>query len=114
TSLIGAVAEEYLCFEPNPVLASIAAGRNMESVVRRLTSGQQIEVTEVDVVICCGSLHQIADAGSMLDAVTVSKDGWLWVAEVCEVTSATLISAALLNPDLLSAGSLPAAHEGWQ
>lgn len=114
TSLIGAVAEEYLCFEPNPVLASIAAGRNMESVVRRLTSGQQIEVTEVDVVICCGSLHQIADAGSVLDAVTVSKDGWLWVAEVCEVTSATLISAALLNPDLLSAGSLPAAHEWWQ
>lgn len=114
TGLIGAVADEYLCFEPNPVLAAIAAGRNMQSVVRQLNSHGQLADSEVDVVVCCGSLHQLTDAGAALDAVTVAEDGWLWVAEVCEVTTATLASAAVLNPDLLSAGSLPAADEWWR
>lgn len=114
TGLIGAVAEEYLCFEPNPVLAGISAGRNMEAVIRQLTSDQQIAAAEVDVVLCCGSLHQLMHADSVLDAVYVTADGWLWLAEVCEFTAATLVSAAVLNPGLLSAGSLPAAHEWWQ
>lgn len=114
TGLIGAVADEYLCFEPNPVLAAIAAGRNIQSVVRQLNSHGQLAASEVDVVVCCGSLHQLTDAGAVLDAVTVAEDGWLWVAEVCEVTAATLASAAVLNPDLLSAGSLPAADEWWR
>lgn len=114
TGLIGAIVQEYLCFEPNPVQAAIAADRNMKSPVRQLNSHRQLAATEADVVVCCGSLHQLTDAGAVLDAVTVAEGGWLWVAEICEISTATLVSAAVLNPDLLSAGPLPAAHEWWR
>lgn len=117
TDLVGAVVDEYLCFEPNPVLAEIAAGRHLTTgatAVRQLTSPEQIVATAVDVVICCGSLHQLPDAGSVFGALTVADGGWLWVAEVCEITSATLASAAVLNPALVSANSLPKADRWWR
>ena len=70
----------------------------------------------MDIVVCCGSLHQLLDAGAVLDALTVADGGWLWVAETCEVTPATLASAAVLNPGLLSPGSesLRAADQWWR
>lgn len=112
-AMVGAVVDEYLCFEPNPVLAEIAAGRRI-TATRHIPAPQQIAATAVDVVICCGSLHQIPDPGSVLDALTVADGGWLWVAEVCEVTSATLASAAVLNPGLVSTNSLPTADQWWR
>ena len=112
--MVGAVVDEYLCFEPNPVLAEIAAGRTVKTVTRRITSPQLMAATSVDVVVCCASLHQLLDAGPILDATTVTEGGWLWVAESCEVTSATLASAAVLNPGLLSIGSSRAADQWWR
>lgn len=112
--MIGAVVDEYLCFEPNPVLAQIASGRNIAVSIRQLATADEIAAQEVDVVICCGSLHQLPDAGSVLDALAVADGGWLWVAEICEITSSTLASAAVLNPALLSPGSLSAADQWWR
>ncbi|MGO9226808.1 amino acid adenylation domain-containing protein [Mycobacterium sp.] len=109
TAMVGAVVDEYLCFEPNPVLAEIAAGRDVKTATRQISSLEQLAATSVDVVVCCGSLHQLLDAGAVLDALSVADGGWLWVAETCEVTSATLASAAVLNPALLSPGS-----ESWR
>ena len=114
TDMIGAVVDEYLCFEPNHVLAEIAAGRYVKTATRQISSADQISATAVDIVVCCGSLHQLLDAGAVLDALTVADGGWLWVAEICEITSATLASAAVLNPGLLSAGSLPTADQWWR
>lgn len=110
TELIGTVVEQYLCFEPNPILAEIAAGRAGGSATRQITSPDQ--ASDVDVVICCGSLHQLPDAGAVLEALTVADGGWLWVAEICEVTSATLASAAILSP--VSSEALPAADQWWR
>ncbi len=114
TEMIGAVVDEYVCFEPNPVLAEIAAGRRVTTDIRRVASPEQIAATNTDVVVCCASLHQLLDAGAALDAVTVADGGWLWVAENCEVTSATLVSAAVLNPAVLSPGALRPADEWWR
>jgi len=114
TDMIGAVIDEYVCFEPNPVLAEMAAGRHVKTPTLQITSAARLVATEVDVVICCASLHQLVDAGATLDALTVAEDGWLWAAEVCGVTPATLASAAVLNPGLLSPGSLPAADQWWR
>lgn len=114
TDMIGAVVDEYLCFEPTPVLAEIAAGRRVTTPVRRITSHEQIDCAAIDVAVCCGSLHQLPNAGAVLDAVTVAEGGWLWVAEICELTPATLASAAVVNPDLLSPGSLRAADQWWR
>ncbi|SOJ57555.1 Phenyloxazoline synthase MbtB [Mycobacterium simulans] len=111
--MVGAVVDEYLCFEPNPVLAEIAAGRPAATVIRQVNSPEQLAAA-ADVVICCGSLHQLPEAGAALEALTVADCGWLWVAEICELTSATLASAAGLNPGLLSPGSLPAADQWWR
>ena len=116
TAMVGAVVDEYLCFEPNPVLAEIATGRDVKTATRQIASLEQLRATSVDVVVCCGSLHQLLDAGAVLDALSVTHGGWLWVAETCEVTSATLASAAVLNPGLLSPGSgvLRAADQWWR
>jgi len=114
TDMVGAVVDEYLCFEPNPVLAEIASGRHIKIATRRITSPEQLAATAVDVVVCCASLHQLLGAEAVLDALTVAHGGWLWVAEICEVTSATLASAAVLIPDLLSPGSLRAADQWWR
>ena len=114
TNMIGAVVDEYLCFEPNPVLAEIASGRHITIATRRITSPEQLAATAVDIVVCCGSLHQLIDAGAVLDALTVADGGWLWVAEICKVTSATLASAAVLIPGLLSPGSVRAADQWWR
>jgi yersiniabactin nonribosomal peptide synthetase len=114
TDMIGAVVDDYVCFEPNPVLAEMAAGRRVKTPTLPITSAEQMAATEVDVVICCASLHQLRDAGATLDALSVANDGWLWAAEVCEVTAATLASAAVLNPALLSPGSLWAADQWWR
>ncbi|MCV7378379.1 non-ribosomal peptide synthetase [Mycobacterium alsense] len=114
TGMVGAVVDEYLCYEPNPVLAEIAAGRRVATATRPVASPEHIAAVRVDIVICCGSLHQLVDAGTVLDALTVADDGWLWVAESCEITAATLASAAVLNPVLLSADSeYPRAPDRW-
>ncbi|WP_232007291.1 non-ribosomal peptide synthetase [Mycobacterium intermedium] len=112
--MFGAVVDEYLCFEPNPVLAEIAAGRHIATTTRHIPTPEQIAATAVDVVICCGSLHQLPDPRSVLGALTVADGGWLWVAEVCGVTSATLASAAIVNPGLVSTNSLPTADQWWR
>ncbi|MGO9509623.1 MAG: condensation domain-containing protein, partial [Mycobacterium sp.] len=112
--MIGAVVEEYLCFEPNPVLAEIAAGRRITTATRQIASAEQLAAAEVDVVVCCGSLHHLLDVESVLDDLSVADGGWLWVAETCEVTSATLASAAVLNPGLLSADPFWAADQWWR
>jgi amino acid adenylation domain-containing protein len=116
TDMIGAVVDEYLCFEPTPVLAEIAAGRDVKTVTRRIASSEQLAATRVDIVVCCAALHQLLDAGAVLDAVSVADGGWLWLAENCEATSATLASAAVLNPALLSTGSesLRPADQWWR
>nr|WP_241010661.1 non-ribosomal peptide synthetase [Mycobacterium gordonae] len=116
TQLVGAVVDEYVCFEPNAVLAEIASGRHFDTAIRQLESAEQLTRAEADVVICCGSLHQLPDAGPVLDVLTVADGGWLWVAENCEITSATLASAAVLNPDLLApeAESVRAADQWWR
>lgn len=116
TGMIGAVVDEYLCLEPNPVLAEIAAARQVKAAARHIASAAQVAATEVDVAICCGSLHQLPDAPAVLDALSVADGGWLWVAEICEVTPATLAGAAVLNPGLLSPGSewLRAADQWWR
>jgi amino acid adenylation domain-containing protein len=114
TDLIGAVVDEYLCFEPNPVLVQIAAGRHVKTATRQIASPEQIAATEADIVICCASLHQLLDAGAILDALTVADGGWLWVAEACEITAAALASAAVLHPGLLSPESLRAADQWWR
>lgn len=113
---VGAVVDEYVCFEPNAVLAEIAAGRHIGAPTRHLAAAEQLAATEADVVICCGSLHQLEDAGPVLEALTVSDGGWLWIAENCEITAATLASAAVLNPDLLApeSDSLLAADQWWR
>ncbi|HUO37703.1 MAG TPA: condensation domain-containing protein, partial [Mycobacterium sp.] len=114
TGLVGAVVDEYLCYEPNRVLAEIAAGRRVATATRPVASPEHIAAARVDIAICCGSLHQLVDAGTVLDALTVADDGWLWVAETCEITAATLASAAVLNPVLLSADSeFPRAADRW-
>ena len=112
--MIGAVVEEYLCFEPNPVLAEIAAGRHITTATRQIASAEQLAAAEVDVVVCCGSLHHLLDVASVLDDLSVADGGWLWVAETCEVTSATLASAAVLNPGLLSVEPFWAADQWWR
>lgn len=112
TELLGAVVAEYLCFEPNPVLAEIATGRSASTITRQVNSVTR--APGVDVVICCGSLHQLADAGAVLEALVVADDGWLWVAEICEITSATLAGAAVLDPGLLAPQALPAADQWWR
>ncbi|TXH34927.1 MAG: amino acid adenylation domain-containing protein, partial [Rhodospirillaceae bacterium] len=116
TDLIGAVVEEYLCYEPNPILAQIAAGRQVKTPTRQIESLEQIAASRVDVVVCCGALHQIGDPGAVLDALTVTAGGWLWLAEICELTPATLASAAVLNPGLLSpeAKLLRAPEQWWR
>ncbi|KAA8965444.1 non-ribosomal peptide synthetase [Mycobacterium sp.] len=114
TDLIGAVVEEYLCFEPNPVLAQIAAGRRASMPTRQITSPEQTAATPVDVAVCCGSLHQLPDPGAVLDRLAMADGGWLWLVEICEVTAATLASAAVVNPGLLSAGSLRTADQWWR
>jgi yersiniabactin nonribosomal peptide synthetase len=114
TEMVGAVVDEYLCFEPSPVLAEIAAGRNVATPIRRIASPEQLSATGVDVVVCCASLHQLPDAGAVLDSVTVADGGWLWLAEHCELTSATLASAAVLNPAVLAPGSVRAADQWWR
>ncbi len=114
TDMIGAVVDEYLCFEPNPVLAQIAAGRHGKTATRQIASPDQLAATAIDIVVCCGTLHQLLDAGAVLDVLTVTDGGWLWLAEICEVTSATLASAAVLNPGLLSPGALPTADQWWR
>jgi len=113
TDLIGAVVEEYLCFEPNPVLAQIAAGRRVSMTTRQITSPGQTAATPVDVAVCCGSLHQLRDAGAVLDSLAMADGGWLWLVEICDVTPATLASAAVLNPGLLSSG-VPTADQWWR
>ena len=113
-AMIGAVVEEYLCFEPNPVLAEIAAGRDITTATRQIASAEQLVAAEVDVVVCCGSLHHLLDAAWVLDDLSVADGGWLWVAETCEVTSATLASAAVLNPGLLSADPFWPADQWWR
>lgn len=114
TDMIGAVVADYLCFEPNPVLADIAAGRKLPSAVRHIVSPHQIPAVAADVVICCGSLHQLPDAGAVLDALTVTDTGWLWAAEICEITAATLASAAVLNPGVLLPGALRTPDQWWR
>lgn len=116
TELVGAVVEQYVCFEPNPVLAEIATGRSIKIAVHQVNSVDQLAATEVDIVVCCGSLHQLPDYGNVLGALATDDCGWLWVAENCEVTSATLASAAVLNPNLLSPGSesLRPADQWWR
>ena len=116
TEMIGAVVDEYLCFEPNPVLAEMAAGRHVKAATRRIASPEQMAAIEVDIVVCCASLHQLLDPGAVLAAVAAADGGWLWLAENCEVTSATLASAAVLNPGLLSpeSDSLRAADQWWR
>ena len=42
TAMIGAVVDEYLCFEPNPVLAEIAAGRDVKTATRQISSPEQL------------------------------------------------------------------------
>jgi amino acid adenylation domain-containing protein len=114
TDMIGAVVDEYLCFEPNPVLAQIAAGRHVTTAIRQIASPEQIAARQVDIVVCCGSLHSLQNAEAVLDALTVADDGWLWVAEICDLTPATLASAAVVRPALLSPGALPAADQWWR
>ena len=112
--MIGAVVDEYLCFEANPVLAEIGAARSLKTATRRIASPDELAGTAVDIVICCASLHQLVEPGAVLDALAVADGGWLWVAEICGVTSATLASAAVLNPALLSPGSLRTADQWWR
>ena len=114
TDMTGAVVDEYLCYEPNNVLAEIAAGRHLTTTTRQISSLEQLAATGVDVVVCCASLHQLLDPGAVLNAIAMADGGWLWVAEVCEVTAATLASAAVINPGLLSPGSLRAADQWWR
>ncbi|MGH3525508.1 MAG: non-ribosomal peptide synthetase, partial [Mycobacterium sp.] len=118
TDMLGAVVEEYLCFESNPVLTEIAAGRGVSgiSVPIRHVDMPHCAAVDIDVVICCGSLHQLPDAHVVFDAITVSNGGWLWVAENSDITPATLVSAAVLDPGLLSAESatLRSADQWWR
>lgn len=114
TELVGVVVEEYLCLEPNPTLAGIAAGRRFPAPTRHVDAPDA--ASGVDVVICCGSLHQLPDAEAVLEAITVSDDGWLWMVENSEATQATLISAAVLDPGLLASDSktLRPADRWWR
>lgn len=116
TQMVGAVVDEYVCFEPNVVLAEIASGRHFDTAIRQVESAGQLTRAAADVVICCGSLHQLPDAGPVLDVLTVADGGWLWVAENCEITPAALVSAAILNPDLLApeSDSVRAADQWWR
>jgi hypothetical protein len=43
TGMISAVVDEYLCFEPNPVLAEIAEGRDVKTATRQIASPQQVQ-----------------------------------------------------------------------
>jgi non-ribosomal peptide synthetase component F len=116
TGILGAVIDEYLCVEPNPVLAEIAAGRDTAVPVRHLEAPGQAGAAGVDVVICCGSLHQLPGAGTAVEAITVYEGGWLWLAENSEITPATLTSAAVLDPGLLApeSPSLRSPDQWWR
>ena len=115
TELVGTVVQEYLCLEPNPVLAEIARERGLPGC-RHVDTPRNPTDAPTDVVICCGSLHQLPDAGAMLKAITVSDGGWLWLVENAEITPETLISAAVIDPVLLSADSqtLRPADRWWR
>ncbi|WP_019973207.1 non-ribosomal peptide synthetase [Mycobacterium sp. 141] len=113
TEAVGPVVEEYLCLEPSPVLAEMARERSVSVPTRHL---ERVSDDEIDVVICCGSLHQLSGVGTMLDDISMSGGGWLWVLENTDIAPATLVSAAVLDPGLVSPESevLRPADQWWR
>ncbi|MBF4998071.1 amino acid adenylation domain-containing protein [Nocardia sp. BSTN01] len=104
------VVADYVAVEPHPVLRAIAAERHITGV--RHIGPDQIESAEpFDIVLCCGSIHQMDDRGRLLSQVPMRADGWLWLTEHCSYTPATLISAAVIDPDLL--GTQPLTADQW-
>ncbi|WP_239476719.1 non-ribosomal peptide synthetase [Nocardia arizonensis] len=103
------VVEEYAAVEPEPVLRAIAADRATAGV-RGLSAEELPDCAPFDVVLCCGSLHRLADPAALLRAVPMRADGWLWLVEHHRFTDASLISAAVLDPGLLDAAPQEPTH----
>ncbi|MFD4365840.1 amino acid adenylation domain-containing protein [Rhodococcus sp. NPDC058521] len=95
------VVAEYVAVEPNPVRRTIAAERPSASSVRHIDPADLTSSDPFDIVLCFGSLHQLADAGSVVANVPVAQDGWLWLAENHRFTAASLVSAAVLEPAVI-------------
>ncbi|NEW41027.1 amino acid adenylation domain-containing protein [Nocardia cyriacigeorgica] len=115
-ALVEPVTDSYLALEPDPILTEIATARPVPGIVRFGGRDAVTSIAEVDVVICCGSLHRTEGAAEILTGIDAHPRGWLWLAENSEATPATLVSAAILRPGVLDPATTPLrpADQWWR
>lgn len=102
------VLDSYTAVEPNPVLRAMAVEHTASTPIDHRTPTEAWAGEPFDIVLCFGSLHRTPQAGGLVRRIPTHPHGWLWLAEHRQLTTESLISAAVIDPGSVTDEPLPA------